>query len=213
MEKPSHSLRSSVAAGKSPTRRAIQIGVVALLHIGLIYGLSSGLAKALLTPPPEPIAVDITQQELPKDVPPPPPPEQVKPPPPPVVPPPDITIAADIAPPPTNTITTTTVKPVEAKPDPMAGVTVAVKKRNVDCGATFYPALSARMHEEGTVGLKMIIGTDGVPKNVEVAQSSGKPRLDEAAVACVKTFRYTPAMKDGQPIEIPGNPSVVWKLQ
>ncbi len=191
-------------------RRAGSLVVVGLLHVGALLAISVGLATQLMKPPPEPIVVDVAQPQAPKEVPPPPPPEQIKPPPPPTIPPPDIQIAAP-ATPPTNTITATTKPPPPA--DPMAGVTSASVARRANCQSDFYPALSARMHEQGTVGLSMIIGTDGVPKNIEVEKSSGKPRLDQASVECLKTWRYKPAMKDGQPIEIPGHPTITWALQ
>ena len=211
MEQPQHILRANAGATKSPARRVGSLGIVALLHIGALLGVTAGLATHFGEKLPDAIVADVAPPPPPKDVPPPPPPETVKPPPPPVVPPPDIVIQQEVSTPPP--ITVAVAKPQAGPANPMEGVVSAVKARNVDCSKDHYPALSARMHETGTVGISMIIGTDGVPKDVKVEKSSGHPRLDEAAVECVKAeFRYKAATKDGVPLEIPGHPSIVWNL-
>ncbi len=76
-----------------------------------------------------------------------------------------------------------------------------------------YSVASARANERGTVNLKMIIGTDGVPHDVTVDTSSGYARLDDAAVACISRWRYTPATMDGVPVEIESHPSISFDLQ
>ena len=50
-----------------------------------------------------------------------------------------------------------------------------------------YPPASRRAGEQGTVRLKVLVDTNGRPSNVAVAQSSGFPRLDEAAVEAVRS--------------------------
>jgi protein TonB len=62
-----------------------------------------------------------------------------------------------------------------------------------------YPRLSRRGREEGRVMVRVWIDEAGVPRTVQVSQSSGHPRLDEAAVAAVQTARFKPCSENGQP--------------
>lgn len=56
-----------------------------------------------------------------------------------------------------------------------------------------YPALSRRNGETGRVLLRVQVGADGLPKNISIAESSNFSRLDEAAIAAVKRWRFIPA--------------------
>ncbi len=47
----------------------------------------------------------------------------------------------------------------------------------------------------------LTVGPDGVPTAIKVAQSTGYPELDEAAVATAKKWRFKPATLDGAPTE------------
>jgi periplasmic protein TonB len=49
--------------------------------------------------------------------------------------------------------------------------------------------------------LMLTVGTDGVPRNVRVIRSLGMG-LDEKAVEAVQTWKFEPAMKDGQPVAL-----------
>ena len=62
-----------------------------------------------------------------------------------------------------------------------------------------YPLDAARRGEQGTVTLRLTIGTDGGVLTAEVAKSSGSPRLDRAALARIETWHFKPAMRDGKP--------------
>jgi protein TonB len=64
-----------------------------------------------------------------------------------------------------------------------------------------YPALSARLGEQGTVLLRMHIAADGGVDSVVVLETSGYPRLDGAARAALAKWRFTPAMENGQPVD------------
>lgn len=64
-----------------------------------------------------------------------------------------------------------------------------------------YPALSQRLREEGEVTLKIRILRNGSVTAVRIQQSSGYPRLDQAAVEAVKHWRYVPATVGGEAIE------------
>ena len=58
-----------------------------------------------------------------------------------------------------------------------------------------YPVISRRMGEEGRVLLRVFVEADGRPSRVEVRESSGFRRLDDAAQAAVQRWRFVPARR------------------
>lgn len=56
-----------------------------------------------------------------------------------------------------------------------------------------YPAVSRRLAEEGRVMLRVRVLASGDPGEVQLHKSSGFDRLDAAAVAAVKQFKFNPA--------------------
>jgi len=60
-----------------------------------------------------------------------------------------------------------------------------------------YPRESRINHEQGTVTLRVFVGSDGAVQAVEVAKSSGWPRLDRAARDAVSRWSFHPAMQNG----------------
>lgn len=63
-----------------------------------------------------------------------------------------------------------------------------------------YPALSRRLGEQGRVMLDVYILPDGSVGEIKLNRSSGFPRLDNAALQAVKTWKYVPAKRGGKPI-------------
>jgi TonB family protein len=63
-----------------------------------------------------------------------------------------------------------------------------------------YPELARQARIQGIVILEVVIGTDGVPKNVSLV--SGHPLLQKAAVDAVKEWRYRPQLVAGAPAEV-----------
>lgn len=59
--------------------------------------------------------------------------------------------------------------------------------------APAYPPLSRRLKEEGRVMLRVLVDARGEVRTVELANSSGHARLDQAAVTAVRHWRFTPA--------------------
>lgn len=76
-----------------------------------------------------------------------------------------------------------------------------------------YPAAARRMGEEGSVVVHVTIGRDGRVLAATVAQSSGSPRLDAAAIAqALKAWRFTPALADGEAVEAARDITVRFRL-
>jgi TonB family protein len=74
-----------------------------------------------------------------------------------------------------------------------------------------YSEEAQRAKHEGTVVLWVIVGSDGLPRNIKVARSIGGG-LDEKAVEAVSTWTFKPAMKDGQPVPVQINVEVSFRL-
>ena len=78
--------------------------------------------------------------------------------------------------------------------------------------AQYYPPEAVAAHLEGTATLSMRIKADGNVADVAVANSSGQKILDDASVACVQTWKYTPAVLNGKPVDVPWKALVRWGL-
>ena len=61
-----------------------------------------------------------------------------------------------------------------------------------------YPRMARRRGYEGVLVIEFMIRTDGSCSAVRVAESSGHPVLDEAAVSAVLLWRYKPRQKPVQ---------------
>jgi len=66
--------------------------------------------------------------------------------------------------------------------------------------APAYPAPSRRLGETGVVVLRVELSESGNVAHARVERSSGHSRLDDAALAAVRTWRCTPASRNGQPV-------------
>jgi protein TonB len=64
--------------------------------------------------------------------------------------------------------------------------------------APAYPAQSRRLKEEGTVLLLVRVSAEGTPLSVEVRNSSGFERLDEAGLQAVRQWRFVPAKRGSE---------------
>lgn len=72
--------------------------------------------------------------------------------------------------------------------------------------------MSKRLGEQGKVLLRVKVGADGQAQEVSVLQSSGFPRLDEAAREAVRNWRFVPARQGDQAVAAPVNVPIVFKL-
>ena len=74
-----------------------------------------------------------------------------------------------------------------------------------------YPVLSRRRGEEGTVTVAVRVSADGRVEEVKVVRSSGRSRLDRAAVAAVRRARFIPAREKGRPV--PGTTELTFRFR
>lgn len=97
-----------------------------------------------------------------------------------------------------------------ARPAPLPAVTpapeaVAVVPPRFDVDylenpAPAYPNLSRRLREQGKVVLRVKVSPEGLPQQIEVRDSSGFPRLDQAARDSVQRWKFVPAKQGGQAV-------------
>ena len=62
-----------------------------------------------------------------------------------------------------------------------------------------YPVKERNTGHEGSVGILLVVDSEGVPKDVSVSRSLS-PAFDAAALEAVKAWRFAPATKNGKPI-------------
>jgi protein TonB len=87
----------------------------------------------------------------------------------------------------------------QTSPSPPVGETANMKvDRRVD---PVYPPSSRRAGEEGTGIYRVLVDAKGRPLEVSVLNSSGFPRLDEAAMTAIKKWAFSPAMQAGQGVQ------------
>ncbi len=186
--------------------------VIVALHIALFYALRSGLvhqvAKAM---PTEIFASFITEQPAPQPKPQPAEPKTVpvvkkqvtRPTPRPVVTeaPSPQAITETVTPPPQES---TEPPAVAAPPAPAVPSAPAMPKlisgvSYINAPRPVYPPLDARMGNEGTVTLRVLINEKGRAEKVEVQKSSGSLRMDDAARDAVMRALFKPYLEDGRP--------------
>lgn len=74
-----------------------------------------------------------------------------------------------------------------------------------------YPPGARQRHEQGAVGLLVVVSPNGAVLPF-VMKSSNFPELDEKSVELAKTWHFTPATLDGRPVVTPVYINSVWSL-
>jgi periplasmic protein TonB len=197
---------------------------VIVFHIAAIWALTMGLANKTIDLLRANVKAVVTTEVVDEDIPPPPPPPDFKPPEV-VAVAPEVTIDLAQAPPPatTTSITNTPPRPPAPvvvapppppPPPPPPAPTPAVATTSHAVTAEDYPPISIRLQEQGTVAIKFTISPEGTVNECEVATSSGKARLDEAACTMVKRrWKYKPATQAGKPVAQATTANVVFQLR
>lgn len=62
-----------------------------------------------------------------------------------------------------------------------------------------YPRVSRELGEQGSALLRVLVDEQGRPVEIQVAKSSGYPRLDQQAVQAMRAARFKPHVEDGVP--------------
>lgn len=103
----------------------------------------------------------------------------------------------------------------EAPPSstPSEGNLFSAALANADaCAKPDYPARALRNGDTGTVGLALLIGTDGRVSDSKVQRSSGSRELDRAAQSALSLCKFKPAMQGGVAQPAWGQIAYVWTL-
>jgi protein TonB len=188
---------------------------VLLLHVGVLWALQAGLLRRVVEViVPAQVLVEVYSPQEDKPAPPPPAPKPVK------------TQLTPVAPPTPLAVNTPAPQPSEITLAPVAPsppVTSGEKAlSNTSATATTaappappkvelpssdadylnnpkppYPPLSKRMGEQGKVVIRTLIGTDGTALEASIFKSSGFDRLDQAALATARKWRYVPGKRAG----------------
>ncbi len=193
------------------------MGIVLLMHIGIIYGLAYGLSRANVEVIPPPLTADLLDEEVEEDeAEPPPPPPEFEPPPPDYVPPPEIFVETQAAN--TTAIQVVTAQKAPPPPPPAPKVEKPTTLPKADPrrpnSQPDYPSASRRLGEAGSVVLALLVGEDGKVKEAKVETSSGFPRLDEAAVKeALRRWKFIPGTEEGKPTTMWHKVKVTFRLE
>ncbi len=204
--------------GLQGRERRLLIAGIAALHVAAVWGLLQMETVRQAVREAAPLMVSILAPEravepLPP-LPPPPRPLPVAPQPLPV---PLVAVAAPAPELPTvvtavqvvqPAITVTTAPPPPA-PAPPAPPVAAPAPKLIPPTAVRYlvpppievPMASRRLGESGTVLLRVLIGADGLPRQVLLHKSSGFARLDEQALQAMRQARFKPYTENGVAVE------------
>jgi periplasmic protein TonB len=199
------------------SRRGFVFILIVALHLGMYYVLNSGLSKHLVDVVLGPIETRMIEEAPNTDEPPPPPPPKIETPPP-FVPPPEVSIELPVEATTSTAIqTVTNVRPTAPPPPVQQAAPVPRTAPKSDprrpLSQPEYPPSSRRAGEAGTVILEVYVLETGRVGEAKVKQSSGFPRLDEAAVREVKrSWRLVPGTENGKPVPMWGQFAVTFKL-
>jgi len=203
---------------RTRTKRLPGLLMVLALHAVLLWLIQSGLARQAIT-----LTQESVEALLLTDAAPPPPPVAAPktPPPktplPPAIQPPIATATPVITTPTAPAISNTApVSPTQstAPPTPSPSIrTGAVIQPGASCAKPDYPSASRRLEEEGTVGLKFLIGADGRVLQAEIEKTSGFPRLDEAARNALSKCQFRAGTIDGKAEQSWASIKYTWRLE
>jgi periplasmic protein TonB len=216
-------------------RNALIAGGVVLLHVAALWALQAGLLRratevivpvelisAILTPPAaptppvppaaQPPTVEPVREPLVRRTPPAPAPRLVAP--------------AETSPAPAAPTATSEPQPaaplvstpMTAAPAPAPAPAPRVEMPITDADylqnpPPAYPRMSFRLGEEGTSVIRVLIGPDGRAQDAQIASSSGYTRLDQAAEATARSWRYVPGKRGGVPEAMWVNVPIKWEIK
>jgi TonB family protein len=74
----------------------------------------------------------------------------------------------------------------------------------------YYPEDELERGISAFMALQFTITKEGTATDVTVAHSSGRVSFDKAAVACISQWKFRPATKDGEAIDVPWTGALLW---
>lgn len=81
------------------------------------------------------------------------------------------------------------------------------------CAKPVYPPEALNARREGTVTLAFLVTVEGTAADAKVVKSSGQRDLDETARDAIRLCKFTPATKDGKPVQDWTHVQYVWTLK
>jgi protein TonB len=231
------SLSTSRDAMSHNARNALIAGSVVLLHVAALWALQTGLLRraaevvvpvellsALLTPPavptppappvqaPEPeVQRPVVRKTAPAPQPAPQPvavPDRT--------PAPAAPVGTSEPQPPAPPVSTPMVAAATPSPAPAPAPRVELPITDADYlqnPPPAYPRMSFKLGEEGTTVVRVLIGPDGRAQDAQVARSSGFARLDQAAEATARAWKYVPGKRGGVPEAMWVNVPIKWEIK
>ncbi|MEO9913634.1 TonB family protein [Parasphingorhabdus sp.] len=89
---------------------------------------------------------------------------------------------------------------IEVEPDPVI-VAATLNQRYASHFQPAYPTGQLRLEREGEVSVRVLVGTDGRVKNIELIDSPHADFWTATRKQALSKWRFTPATSDGKPIE------------
>ena len=203
--------------------QALKFTLVLGLHVALVTWLAYTQIETPSQPAPLPLDVRMINTPPPEIIPKPLPqmPKPVVRQPKPIIPPPVLTAAPNINQDPDPAPVAFSI-PTQPPPAPLQEVQapstdIAVTEARFDADylqnpAPAYPTLSRRQGEEGKVLLMVRVSAQGTAEQVQIKQSSGYSRLDEAALNALRQWRFVPARRGEEPIAASVVVPIVFRL-
>ena len=89
---------------------------------------------------------------------------------------------------------------IKIAPDPVV-VDARLNTRYAEQFQPAYPPGQLRLEREGEVSVRVLVGTDGLVKRIELIDSPHKDFWDATRKQALKKWRFSPATRDGKPFE------------
>jgi TonB family protein len=76
-----------------------------------------------------------------------------------------------------------------------------VRPRPITTPDPNYPASERKARHTGTVRLELVVGSDGLPRDITVSRSLS-PEFDAAAIDAVKRWKFSPAIQGNRSVAV-----------
>lgn len=188
--------------------------LIVLLHLGFFWALTAGLSVRIMKIVPQEFTARILEDMTERPAPPPPVPHDI-----PMRDYVPVPRAPDLGPIDAGetAIRIVTHEPAPRVSSPSAGRAVVIAEPQIDprrgLSEPVYPSAAIRMGQTGTVILSVQVLGNGRIGEVRIEQSSGHPRLDDAAVREARRWRLIPGTQDGAPATMWKQIPITFRLQ